>query len=72
MTVTRALPLAPETTPEPEPEGVWCFSTSNFTNEIELVFRDEISALRYVNDCGYGKAVFVKFTEVGVPNKEGT
>ncbi len=57
----------PEPEPEPESviEGVWIvWTSSSRSGDINGVWPDEIGALRFVNENGYGHAAFQPFGQV--------
>lgn len=54
-----------ESAPDAELEGVWIvWASSGHEDGISGVWAEEIEALRFVNDNGYGKAEFHGFGEI--------
>lgn len=54
-----------ESAPDAELEGVWIvWVSSGHQDGISGVWAEEIEALRFVNDNGYGKAEFHGFGEI--------
>ena len=54
-----------EAEPEPEVAGVWIvWTSSSKSGDINGVWPDEIGALRFVNENGYGHAAFQPFGQV--------
>lgn len=48
-----------------KPKGVWVVWVSSVRSEgICGIWPEEVGALRFVNDSGYGKAEFVQFGEL--------
>jgi hypothetical protein len=53
-----------EPTEDGAPRGVWVVWHTAGREQVAGIWAEEVEALRFVNDSGYGKAEFVEFGEV--------
>lgn len=53
-----------EPTEDGAPRGVWVVWSTAGRDHVAGIWAEEVEALRFVNDSGYGKAEFVEFGEV--------